>query len=103
MSQLFIAPMRVVVLKMHVQFPGSDSLKAKRRRLKPFLSRLQKEFNVSAAEVDYQDRWQDALVACALVSNANDHAERSLQKIVRWVDKNWQDAALVDEEIEILQ
>ena len=95
--------MRVALLRMHVQFPGSDSLKAKRRRLKPFLARLQKEFNVSAAEVDYQDRWQDALVACALVSNANGHAEQSLQKLIRWVDRNWRDVDLVEEQIEILQ
>lgn len=51
--------MKVAVLLMHLQIPGSDSLKAKRRRLKPLLSRLQKEFNVSAAEVDYHDLWRD--------------------------------------------
>lgn len=95
--------MKVALLLMHLQLPGSDSLKAKRRRLKPLLARLQKEFNVSAAEVDYQDLWRDALIACALVSNENGHAERSLQKIAKWLDKHWPDVTLVDEQIEKLQ
>jgi len=94
---------KVAVLRMHIQLPGSDSLKAKRRRLKPLLARLQRQFNVSTAEVDYQDRWQDALICCALVSNANGHAERSLQEVIRWLDKNWPDITLVDEQIEVLQ
>ena len=95
--------MKVALLLMHLQIPGSDSLKAKRRRLKPLLIRLQREFNVSAAEVDYQELWRDALIACALVSNENGHAERSLRKVAAWLDKNWPDVTLVDEQIEILQ
>jgi hypothetical protein len=94
--------MKVALLLMHLQLPGSDSLKAKRRRLKPLLIRLQREFNVSAAEVDYQDLWQDALIGCALISNENGHAEASLQKVAEWLDRNWPDVTLVDEQIEML-
>lgn len=95
--------MRVALLLMHVQFPGSDSLKAKRRRLKPLLARLQREFHISAAEVDYQDRWRDALIGCALVSNENGHSERALQTVAQWLEHNWPDVTLVDEQIEILR
>ncbi|MCL5428247.1 MAG: DUF503 domain-containing protein [Chloroflexi bacterium] len=95
--------MKVAILRMHVQFPGSDSLKAKRRRLKPLLARLHREFNVSVAEVDFQDRWRDSLLCCAIVNTDNGHAQRSLQEIASWVDTNWPDATLVEEKIEVLQ
>jgi uncharacterized protein YlxP (DUF503 family) len=95
--------MKVGLLLLHVQFPGSDSLKAKRHRLKPLLARLQKEFNISAAEVDYLEQWQDSLIGCTVISNEISHVDRSLQKIGTWLEKNWHDVDVVDEQIEILR
>jgi uncharacterized protein YlxP (DUF503 family) len=94
---------KIGLIHLHIQLPGSDSLKAKRRRLRPLLTRLQKEFNVSAAEVDYQNLWQDALIACALVTDDEKHAQRSLQKLATWLEANWPDATLVDDQIEIIK
>jgi uncharacterized protein YlxP (DUF503 family) len=95
--------MRIALLTLHVRLEGCDSLKAKRRRLKPMMVRLGREFNVSVAEVDYHDVWQDALVACALVSTENGHAQRSLQKIPLWLERYWPDLMLVAERIEIIE
>jgi hypothetical protein len=95
--------MRIGLLTLHLHIEGCDSLKAKRRRLKPLMIRLGREFNVSVAELDYQDVWQDALIACALVSNANGHAQRSLASIPPWVERNWPDILLVAERIEIIE
>jgi hypothetical protein len=94
--------MSVGLLTLHILLPGCTSLKEKRSRLKPLLARLHREFNISAAEVDYHDRWGEAILACALVSNENDHVMRSLQGIIRWVEHNWPDATLVANQIEIL-
>lgn len=94
--------MRIGLLTLHLHLDGCDSLKAKRRRLKPLLIRLGREFNVSVAEVDYQDVWQDALIACVLVSNANGHTQRSLAKIPAWLERNWPDVTLAAEHIEII-
>lgn len=88
---------------MHIKLPGSDSLKAKRRRIKPLLARLQREFNISTAEVDYQDRWADAVIGCTMISTENGHAERSMQKVADWLDKHWPDVTLLDEQIEIIR
>ena len=76
----------LAVLRMHIHFPGSHSLKAKRSRLKPLMARLHREFNVSVAEVDYLDKWKDALVCCALVTSDSGQAQRSLQKVANWLD-----------------
>jgi uncharacterized protein YlxP (DUF503 family) len=94
--------MSLGLLTLHIHLPGCSSLKEKRGRLKPLLSRLHKEFKVSAAEVDHHDVWQDAVIACALVSNDSKHTQRVLQKIASWVDTSWRDVDVVSEEIELM-
>jgi uncharacterized protein len=94
--------MSVGLLILHIHLPGCSSLKEKRRRLKPLLVRLHREFNISVAEIDHLDVWQDALIACALVSNDQRHSQRSLQQVSRWVENHWPDVTLVDEELNLL-
>jgi len=36
------------------------------------------------------------------VSNSGAQSQRALQTVVKWVDENWHDMTLVDEEIEIV-
>lgn len=94
--------MSVGLLTINLHLPGCTSLKEKRRRLKPLLSRLHKEFNISVAEIDYQDSWQNALIACALISNDNGHTQRNLRKVIRWIETSWPDVTLMDDQLEIL-
>jgi uncharacterized protein YlxP (DUF503 family) len=89
-------------LTLPLAIPGCASLKEKRSRLKPLLARLTREFNLSAAEIDQQDVWQSALVQCALVSNDAVHLQRSLQKVVNWIETNWLDLEVEDDRIELL-
>jgi uncharacterized protein YlxP (DUF503 family) len=44
--------MSLGLLTIHLHLPGCASLKEKRGRLKPLLTRLHREFNISAAEID---------------------------------------------------
>ena len=90
------------ILTLHLHIPGCKSLKEKRSRLKPLLSRLHKEFNISVAEMDANDVWQSAVIACAVVSNDKAQAQRTLQTVSEWVERNWQDVTIVDEEFEII-
>jgi len=94
--------MPVGVLTLHLLIPGCTSLKEKRNRLRPLITRLQREFNVSAAEIDSLDSWGEAVVACALVSNDPRFTQRALQKVANWVGDNWFDLELMQESIEIL-
>jgi uncharacterized protein YlxP (DUF503 family) len=94
--------MTVGLLTLHLHFSGCASLKEKRRRLKPLLVRLHREFNISIAEVDFLDVWKDALVACALVSNDQAHTQRSLQQVVHWIETSWPDVSVIAEQLEIL-
>jgi hypothetical protein len=90
------------VLTFHLHLPGCASLKEKRGRLKPLLARLHRQFNVSAAEMGLQDKWQEAVVCCGMVGNDPAHLQRSLQAIVRWVEGNWLDMQVMDDKIELI-
>jgi uncharacterized protein YlxP (DUF503 family) len=94
--------MRIGVLTLELQIPGCTSLKEKRSRLKPLLSRLHREFNISAAEIGHQDAWQAAVLACAVVSNDAAHSQRVLQQVVAWLESNWPDVEIVEDKIEII-
>jgi len=90
------------VLSLHLHLPGCSSLKEKRGRIKPLLARLHREFNLSVAEMDLQDKWQDAVISCAMVGNKNAHLQQSLQTVANWVAQNWLDITVVDDHIELL-
>ena len=94
--------MSIGLLTLHLNLPGCTSLKEKRRRLKPLLHRLHREFNISVAEIDYQDRWQEALIACTLVSNDKGHIQSYMQKVIRWIEKSWPEVTLMDDQIELI-
>jgi uncharacterized protein YlxP (DUF503 family) len=89
-------------LTVHLHIAACNSLKEKRGRIKPLLSRLQREFNVSVAELDFQDQWQEALIGCAMISNGRGHLESGLQVVAKWIEANWPDGMIIDEKIELL-
>jgi uncharacterized protein YlxP (DUF503 family) len=68
----------VGVRSWELHLAGCQSLKDKRRVLKSLKDRLHHQFNVSAAEVDHQDSWQLAAVACSVVTTDRRHAEEVL-------------------------
>ena len=94
--------MSIGLLTLHLRLPGCSSLKAKRSRLKPLLARLHREFNISAAEVDFQDKWQETLIACAVVSNDTRQNQRLLQLIIDWVERDWPDVDVISEQMEMI-
>jgi len=94
--------MALGVLTIQIDIPGCKSLKEKRSRLKPLLTRLHREFNISVAEIDHNDTWQSAVIACALISNNIRHTQRSLQQVIQWMETHWPDVTVVDDQIEIV-
>ncbi len=90
------------LLTLHLQLPGCNSLKEKRSIIKPILTRLPREFNVSAAEVDRQDAWREAVLACAVVSSDQTQTMRVLQQVLAYVESNWPDAPILDQKMELI-
>ncbi len=78
----------------------SSSLKSKRRVIKTILGRVRSKFDVSIAEVGYQDKWQRSELGFAVVSNDGGHAHRMLETIIGYVE-NLHLAEVIDSGIEI--
>jgi len=71
-----------------IYLPGCRSLKEKRGLLKKLISRLQRDFNVSVAEVEKQDLHQSARLGVAVVSTDRAFANRILSKVVERVERD---------------
>jgi uncharacterized protein YlxP (DUF503 family) len=71
------------VLTLEIRVEDSHSLKDKRHVVKSLKDRLRHKFNVSVAEIDYQDLWQRSLVAAVTVAPDQIRAELVLQSVER--------------------
>lgn len=94
--------MIVGICSVELHLPGNGSLKGKRSRLKPLLTRLRREFNLAAAEVGCNDLWQSAELAFTTVANDAGHVHAVLERAVRWIETHCPEVQVVDWQIEIL-
>ncbi|HOD45068.1 MAG TPA: DUF503 domain-containing protein, partial [Anaerolineaceae bacterium] len=94
--------MVIGLLTLHLRMPGCHSLKEKRSQLQPILARLHRDFNISAAETDLQDRWQESVIACAMISNDSSHNQRVLQQVLDSVEQTWLNVEVIDHCIEMV-
>ena len=69
------------VLTLELRLEDSHSLKEKRHVVESLKTRLRNKFNVSVAEIDYQDLWQRAAIAAVTVSSDHVHAEKVLRSV----------------------
>lgn len=91
----------IATLTIHLHLPTCASLKEKRGRIKPLIARLHREFNLSVAETDLQDTWQETVITCAMVGNERGHLESALQNVSRWVEGNWRDGDVIEQRVEV--
>ena len=90
----------VIILNLYI--PSSRSLKEKRHRLKPIIHRLHKEFNLSVAELDKQDRWNESVVGCALLSNDKKYSDMVLSKVVPLIEMTFPEVNVTNFSIQFL-
>jgi len=92
----------LATLTIHLHLPTCSSLKEKRGRIKPLISRLHREFNVSVAEMDLQDKWDETVIVCAMVGNDHAFLQSALQTVAKWIEGNWSDGDVWNQKIEVL-
>ncbi len=88
-------------LTTHLHLPACRSLKEKRGRIKPLISRLHREFNISVAEIDLNDSWQEAVIGCAMIGNDQAFLHSALQTVAKWVEGNWSDGDVIEQRIDV--
>jgi uncharacterized protein YlxP (DUF503 family) len=92
----------LATLTIHLHIPGCASLKEKRGRIKPLISRLRREFNLSVAEMGLQDTWQEAVIGCAMIGNDHAFLQSALGNVAKWVEGHWTDGDVIDLKIEMV-
>lgn len=70
--------------------------------MKPLLARLQREFNLSCAEVGANDQHRISQVACVVVSNDSGLVQSMLEGVLRWIERNRPDMQIIDHQISLL-
>lgn len=84
------------------ELPGAETLKDKRSILKSMLTRLHHKFNISSAEIDLQNVVNASVIAFTTVTTDTRHANQVISTILNWIETNYPDALIVNQEIEIL-
>jgi uncharacterized protein len=93
--------MIIGVCQVELHFPEGHSLKAKRQILSSLKARLNRDFNVSVAEVGDYDLWQRAILGIACVANEARHVNRVLDQVLNAIRSN-PNLELLESRIELL-
>ncbi len=78
-----------------------NSLKEKRMVVKSLIDKIRHKFNVSVAEVDFQDVHKTAVIGFACVTNQVSHANSIIDNVLNFIEANT-DAIVEKADIEIL-
>jgi uncharacterized protein YlxP (DUF503 family) len=89
----------VVFLKVHLFFPESGSLKAKRAELNSVKAHLRDRHRASVAEVGHQDSWQRSTLAVAMVAGSPGRCEEAADNVVRYLDARFPQGARVERQL----
>ena len=71
----------ISLLTIELMIPWARSLKDKRSAVRGLKDRLRSRFNASVAEVNYQDKWQRAVVALCLLGNDKRQLESDMARV----------------------
>jgi uncharacterized protein len=86
----------VVLLRVHLFFPESGSLKAKRSELNSVKAHLRQRMGASVAEVGHQDSWQRSTLAVALAGGSAGRCEDAADAICRALDARFPQGVRVE-------
>jgi len=79
--------MPVGLLTLEIHLAESHSLKDKRQVLRSLKDRLRARHNVSVAEMEYQDTWQESQVGVAAVANSEQRVREILENALREAER----------------
>ena len=86
----------VALLLIHLHFPEAGSLKAKRKELSSLKAQLHGRLGVAVSEVEHQDLWQRATLACALTGGSQTAVEEGADRVVRFLESRLPEGVRVE-------
>jgi uncharacterized protein YlxP (DUF503 family) len=91
-----VADTFVVLLKVHLFFPESGSLKSKRAELNSVKAHLRQRMGASVAEVAHQDSWQRSTLAVALAGGSAGRCDEAADALCRALDARFPQGVRVE-------
>ena len=73
-------------MRVHLHFPESGSLKAKRAELNRVKAHLRQRMGASVAEVAHHDTWQRSTLAVAFAEASPARCDEAADRVVRMLD-----------------
>ena len=89
----------VVLLHVHLFFPESGSLKAKRAELNRVKAHLRERMRASVAEVGFQDSWQRSTLAVALAAGTEGGGHRAADAVERALEARFPQGVRVERRV----
>ena len=86
-------------MQVHLHFPDSGSLKAKRAELNRVKAHLRDRLHASVAEVAHQDSWQRATLAVAVAAGSVGRCEEAADAIARALDARCPEGVRVERHV----
>ena len=71
----------IAFVSVTLHIPHAGSLKDKRRYIKSIKDKLHNQFNASVAEIDKQDKWQQAVIGIVMLSSDRVYLEQQYSRI----------------------
>ena len=95
--------MFIGVGRFELFIPESQSLKAKRQLLRSVSGVIGNKFNVSIAEVEYQELWQRAALGVSCVAESMGHCRKVLTEVEKTIGRvSWGAGEIIGRWIEIV-
>lgn len=92
--------MPVALMRFDLRIREAHSLKQKRHVVKTLTAGIRSTFNVSVAEVEFQDLWQRTAIAVAAVGAQEYHLRKVLSEVERFVDR-WAAVEVLEAEVSV--
>jgi len=92
--------MIIISAKILISTEECYSLKEKRKVIKSIKERLRRSFNLTVAEVEYQDYHNQGMIGIAAISNEVKHANGLIDKSMNFLEQYYP-GRVIDYEIDI--
>lgn len=98
----YIYSMPIFSFQIKLYLPECHSLKEKRGVLLRFRNAIQKKFQISFAEMNFQDKWQSSLVGMVWVTSDLKVGQKMFEEIKQFINNEFPFLFIEHEESEIL-
>ena len=92
-------PAFVVLMRVHLHFPGVGSLKGKRAELNRVKAHLRERCGATVAEVAHHDTWQRSTLAVAITAGSPGRCADSAEAVRRLLDARFPDGVRIERRI----